>query len=219
MRDLGCREMELSLGAFAVGALEPLDRAEVDSHLERCPRCRSTTAELQDVTDLMGLVSAGSAALAADGSALPRPTVPTPAPPARRRTRLLARTLAAAAAVAVILIVTGVAVSTWLGSDPVQAVRVQATDPGTGVAAAVTLTPVEVGTELRLRLTGVPRRATCQLVVVAADGRRTVAATWLATYAGTARVTGTTDLSRSEVSRLVVATPDGEVFVSVPVGT
>ncbi len=101
--------------------------------------------------------------------------------------------------------------------DRVQAVRVQATDPGTKVAAAVTLTPVEVGTELRLRLTGVPTRATCQLVVVAADGRRTVAATWLATYAGTARVTGTTDLARSEISRLVVASPDGEVFVTLPV--
>ncbi len=85
MSDLGCREAERSLGVLAVGALDPADRAGVDSHLAQCPRCRSTLAELRDVTDLMGLVTAGSAELAATGSPVPRPAVPAPPPAGRRR--------------------------------------------------------------------------------------------------------------------------------------
>ncbi|MGZ4616135.1 MAG: hypothetical protein ACXV4A_11280, partial [Actinomycetes bacterium] len=79
------------------------------------------------------------------------------------------------------------------------------------------LQPVEVGTELTLRVSGVPTRQACQLVVVGDDGRRSVAASWLATYAGTARVTGTTSLSPSRIASLVVATPEGRVLATLPV--
>jgi hypothetical protein len=68
-----------------------------------------------------------------------------------------------------------------------------------------------------MNISGVPPQQKCQLVVVAADGHRSVAASWLATYSGTARVTGTTNLSRTQIARLDVSTPSGRVLVSLPV--
>jgi hypothetical protein len=128
--------------------------------------------------------------------------------------------LAAASLAAALALAAFVLVGTPFGagiSPTVHPTLAQATDPQTHVRASATMRPVEVGTELTLRLSGVPTQQACQLVVVGVDGRRSVAASWLATYAGTAKVTGTTSLSRSQIARLVVATPDGRVLVSLPV--
>jgi hypothetical protein len=54
-------------------------------------------------------------------------------------------------------------------------------------------------------------------VAVGRDGTREVAATWVADYEGQATVTGTTSLTRADLARLDVTTPDGSTLVAVAV--
>jgi putative zinc finger protein len=223
MSPLTCRATELSLGALAVGALEEGARAEVDDHLAMCRSCTATLAELDELTALMAQVSAAEAEAVlgpleplpeAPPTRPPETHVPTPVRPRFRRRLIAAGSLGAAA---VLALVVAVAAPFGAGTAPTsRPTHAQATDPQTHVSASATLRPVEVGTELTLQLSGVPTRQACQLVVVGEDGRRSVASSWLATYAGTARVTGTTSLSQSQIAQLVVSTPDGRVLVSLP---
>lgn len=224
MSHLSCRDAELSLGSLAVGALEVEARADVGDHLAVCPICTATLAELEELAALLGRVSATEAEMVLGGSApqpLPPLDLPNPAPapaPGPRRVRrrpVAVVSLLGAAMLAAFMLIAAPFASEGPPADRLTQAR--ATDPQTHVRASVTMQPVEVGTELTLRLSGVPTRQACQLVVVGNDGRRSVASSWLATYAGTAEVTGTTSLSRSQIAQLVVATPDGRVLVTLPV--
>ncbi|MGZ4609777.1 MAG: anti-sigma factor family protein [Actinomycetes bacterium] len=223
MSPLSCRAVELSLGAVAMGALEPGERVAVDAHLAVCPRCTATLAEFDEVAGLMNQVTAAEAEAALGGAPFPlaRPQTelvmpPETGRPARRSRRLVAAVslCGAAAAIAGVLVLGPFASD---GAPPPRTTHSSVLDPQTHVRASATLQPVEVGTELTLRVSGVPTRQACQLVVVGDDGRRSVAASWLATYAGTARVTGTTSLSPSRIASLVVATPEGRVLATLPV--
>src|SRR5690242_8535108 len=44
------------LGAYALGALEPAEAAEVEAHLTTCAECRAELAELSELKDLLGEV-------------------------------------------------------------------------------------------------------------------------------------------------------------------
>jgi hypothetical protein len=59
----------------------------------------------------------------------------------------------------------------------------------------------------------------CRLVVVGSDGRREVAATWRATYLGTAEVTGAAAIPRADVAAVDVVTRAGHRLVRVPIST
>jgi hypothetical protein len=106
--------------------------------------------------------------------------------------------------------------STVLSPGP-GVVEVSATSPATSVAARIVVTPTDTGTQLALTLTGVEAGQHCRLVVVAKDGSREVAATWVANYEGEAVVTGTTAVTRADLARLEVTTPEGGTLVEVPV--
>jgi hypothetical protein len=54
-------------------------------------------------------------------------------------------------------------------------------------------------------------------VAVDASGHREVASTWVASYRGSAVVSGSTALPQSSIERLVVETLDGRTLVTVPV--
>ena len=59
-------ELEELLGAYALDALEPEERQEVDEHLVSCPRCRAELAAHRDVAALLGNAVAGTPAAAPD---------------------------------------------------------------------------------------------------------------------------------------------------------
>ncbi|MGI8452084.1 MAG: zf-HC2 domain-containing protein, partial [Streptosporangiaceae bacterium] len=42
----GCAEIRAALGVYVVGAIDPADRAAVDSHLAWCTGCREELAGL-----------------------------------------------------------------------------------------------------------------------------------------------------------------------------
>jgi hypothetical protein len=79
----------------------------------------------------------------------------------------------------------------------------------------VWLRPSDAGTALRIELGGVPAEATCRLVVVDRDGRREVAASWRASYSGTASVDGSTAFPAERLASLRVET-DAGTLLSVP---
>lgn len=63
---MDCAEARLSLGVYVLGAIDPAERALVDSHLATCRDCRDELAGLAGLPALLARVSTGEAiALAA----------------------------------------------------------------------------------------------------------------------------------------------------------
>jgi len=96
-------------------------------------------------------------------------------------------------------------------------VAIQTLDSHSQVDAAVTLNQRTKGSEVRLRLRGVPPGEHCSLIAYARDGDREVAATWVASYVGTANVSATTAIPTDQLRELDVVTADGHRLVRMAV--
>jgi hypothetical protein len=81
------------------------------------------------------------------------------------------------------------------------------------IRAAVVLTPQTSGSRLSMTLTGVQPAQSCDLVIESVDGRREVTASWKATYEGAATITGSTSAWPQQISRMLVATPQGDTLL------
>lgn len=221
--------VRLELGALVLGALDADDRARVEAHLAGCDECCAELAELAPLPGLLHRVPEADVLRSADASTAPtEPTldlVPAVLALADRQVRARRATLRRRWAVVGIAatVLGGVAIGTGalLHDSPVpQAaptpVVVHATDPTTGVEAQVTLTSSPVGTDLALRLTGVPAGEECRLVATAGD-QRDVTASWDATYTGEATFTGSTHFSVDQIDMLVIETPTGQTLLTMPV--
>ncbi len=211
-----CEQAELALGALVLGALEPVERAAVQAHLNGCVRCRGTLGEFAELPGLLSRLSPEEAAYGLPEPSpdlLPRMVAAARGVTAERRRRRRLLAVAAAAVLAVSGTAAGLGLS---GSDvPAQTV-VSATDSSTRVHAMISFARAGVGTSLTVAVSGVAPEEHCQLVVVAADGTREVAAIWVATYAGDARVQGSTRLPREEIREVMVVTDDGRQLVGAP---
>ncbi|HEU4674503.1 MAG TPA: zf-HC2 domain-containing protein [Motilibacteraceae bacterium] len=219
-----CAEVRLSLGAHVLGALEPAERADVEAHLAACPGCREELAELAVLPGLMSRVDLSDLDLSADESDVSSETsaehvldavlfqVARERRAARRRRAVLTTVgLVAAAAVAAVLalVVPGRAPSA--PPAPVAAARTVAADGPGGVHFTADLAPRGWGTEVVLHLSGVPRGQWCQLVAVGRDGRTEIAASWVASYAGRADVTGATSVPLASLAALRITTDQGTI--------
>jgi hypothetical protein len=206
-----------ALGVYVLGAVDDGERARTEAHLARCAECRR---ELEGLMPLPGYL----ARLAPDEVAALEHVARPPAGLLTRlratqavsRTRLRRQRLAVAAALAVALVAGVLAAGRGTGG-PAQVTRAIAADRGTGVRAEVDVTPRPSGTGLTLRMRGATPGERCRLVVLGRDGRRDVAATWTATYRGSADVTGTTAIPQADVSALDVVTSAGRRLVHIPV--
>lgn len=209
-----CSEARISLGVYVIGALEPAERAAVESHLAECPACREELVRLAGLPGLLGRLSVDD--VLTDGVAERAPDHVLEralAEIARRRRRGRQRLLAAAAVIAVGGTAAGIALST-AGAAPGR--TLSATDARTHVHAVVHLTRAASGTDVSLRLAGVPARDRCALVAVAKDGHQEVAASWVATYDGEATVRGETAIPASELKALRIVEAGGRTLLSLP---
>jgi anti-sigma-K factor RskA len=144
-------------GAYAVDALDDLERARFEKHLQECPDCAAEVSSLREAAALLALsVDAGpspelrSRVLAEISTVRPLP----PTAPAQEVVRRTARRFPqlVAAAVAAVLLATGVGVTAWHpwnrsrpGEQPVAAQVMDAPDsrrqtlevPGGGSATVV----------------------------------------------------------------------------------
>lgn len=209
-----CADRRGDLAAHLLGALGAEESADLQRHLPGCAGCSAELAEMAGLPDLLALVPAerfGTGPAEPDAGFADR-LVATAARRQRVRHR---RWIAVASAVAILAGAAGVAAAEL--PDRPASQHLQAADGATGVSAQVTLQPRASGTAIALRISGVPDRAECTLLAVARDGRRDVAGSWQATYAGTATMAGSTAIPESQLSRLVVDTTAGQQLIVIPV--
>ncbi|MFB6888279.1 anti-sigma factor family protein [Kitasatospora sp. NPDC056327] len=173
-------------GAYALGVLDPVERAAFEAHLATgCPQCTELLSELAPVEALLGEYAA-----AAD---LVNP-VPRPDPvlldrlvaevrASRRRGKV--RRLVLVAAAAALTIAGPVVTATVITADSPPAVtataaahRFTATDPATGAHAVVGVDTAPWGSRVTLELSGVQGPLTCHLVAVSSTGAHQTVTTW-----------------------------------------
>ncbi|MET8864408.1 zf-HC2 domain-containing protein [Nonomuraea sp. NPDC004580] len=93
------------------------------------------------------------------------------------------------------------------------------TNRADGYRATVQALPAENGTELGVRVTGIPVGTTCGLVVVAADGRRETTETWKIapdTYRERTVFSRRTSLALSEITHFEVVDESGKPLIAIP---
>jgi hypothetical protein len=205
-------DVEMLVAGYVLGVLEPADRDLVRDHLPTCAGCRAALAEIAPLPAMLARVSPEDAAadLPVPGDAMLGRLLAAAGETKRARRR---HWYAAAAAVAVLAIggtATGLALSHGGDDD-----RLRMTAAQSGISATLDVRPAASGTEFGLELAGVAPNEHCRLVAVAADGHREIAASWTATYRGTAKFDGSTALPAGQISRLVVETEDGRELASV----
>jgi hypothetical protein len=208
------------------GLMHRLDPFERDAAAE--PRS-SQSASQQSASQQSASQQSAAQQSAAQQSAAQRSSPPQPLPLvplelrerlvlAARKERTRRRRWAAGIAAAAVFVALSLAAaaSSGLWSDR-QATVASATDARTSVRADVRLMPDATGSALALSLTGVTPAEHCKLVAIDAQGRRDVAAAWVATYDGRATVTGHTSFRPDQITRLVVVTDAGSTLVRVPI--
>lgn len=210
-----CADRRGDLGAHLLGVLEPAEVAGLEAHLSDCDSCAAEMADLAGLADLLALATpdrVGAVPAGPDAGFADR-LVAAAAHRQRLRRR---RWLAGAAAAAIVVGAAATAGAELVGSPAGTPAHAAAT--AGGVSARVTLQPRASGTAITVQVSGVPAGQECVLLAVARDGRREIAGTWRASYAGTAAVQGTTAIPEGQLVRLVVDTSDGHQLVAVPVG-
>jgi RNA polymerase sigma-70 factor (ECF subfamily) len=215
-------ELRFSLAAYVMGALTPPERDVIDAHLADCPGC---VAELDQLTTLplfLDLVSGEEVALMGSGGSAPDDHLVdrvVGAALAERRASRRKRWLASVAAAVVLIAGSSVAGVLLAPSDRpavTNAAVFDQTDPGTHAWARIAVQQRGWGASLQLTLTGVPAGEHCKLVAVGRDGSTDVAASWEATYKGTATLTGATSLQLASTAAYDVVTFAGQRLVHVP---
>jgi anti-sigma factor RsiW len=222
------------LGAHALGLLDPMQSRAVEEHLAGCAACRSEWEELRGMVDLLDNV-APEAFLEGppDADFVLRRTlrqVRVEATRQRRRRRLV-MTGVAAAALGVVL-----ASGMQLGREtappsgviaaPAPAPAAPEAAPGDivltgggepGVSMTATLTPAAGWVRLTADVQGVPAGERCHIMVVARDGTRHIAGSWLVSPSGWREgvsLDGSALVPIDEVAAVVVENEAGREFAT-----
>ncbi|GAA4999122.1 zf-HC2 domain-containing protein [Actinopolymorpha pittospori] len=138
-----CGEVRDSLGAYALGALEPAEAAAVRDHLAGCPECQAAQAELAGIPDLLGLLrleEVEQGVVEPDELGLQRLLGRVRAERGRDRRRRLRAALVAAALVVIVAGGGGWAVAHWQG-ETAPVVAQQSPTPTTPTPAPTPTTP------------------------------------------------------------------------------
>jgi anti-sigma factor RsiW len=216
------------LGAHVLGLLDGDDARAVDAHLAVCGQCRQEWEELRAMAELLDEVPPEALLEGPpDGDLVLRRTLRQIRAEARagRRRRLVVGAAVAAVALAVVL-GGGVVVGRAMAPDP--SVLAQPPAPGTTIltgtgpgGAELTASVVPAAGWVRLTATvdGVPAGQRCRLVVVARDGSRAVAGSWLVSAAGEHDGTtlhGSAIVAPDQVAAVLVENEAGREFVVAP---
>lgn len=218
------------LSAHVLGLLDAAQSRALEEHLAVCPDCRAEWEELHQMVDLLddvppeafldGPPDGGDLVLQRAIRRVRRETV------ARRRRRIL--TLVGAAAVALAVVLAGGVMIGRTTAPPIIAAA-PALSPDAvalsgggdrGVAMTASVSPAAGWVRLRATVVGIPAGERCRLVVVAADGRREVAGSWLVSPAGEREGTtldGSALVAPDEVAAVVVENEAGHEFATAQI--
>ena len=216
----------VELGALALGLLDPDRTRAVEQHLTRCAPCRRDLEDLTAVTDLLGEVPPEALLEGPpDGDLVLHRTLRQirVEAAAERRRRLVPRLASAAAAVA-LLLAGGVAVGRATAPEPVVvasaaprdgAVTLRGDGPS-GVSMAAMISPAMGWVRLSATVRGIPAGERCRVIVLARDGRREIAASWLASAKGQkdgTQLDGAAIVAPDQVAGVAVENEAGKQFV------
>jgi len=226
---MNCDYVSISLGAYALGTLDLVDRAVVEEHLDGCESCRAALEEIAGLPQLLSLLTVSDIAVLGDhdptrfeagdelyqrlAAVASEDIVHEQEVSSRRRGR---RWLAAAAA-AVVVAGSGTAVGLWATQQHHSPWRTVSATGTAGVKMSVGLDPQATGTALRVSVTGLHTDEQCWLYAIDSNGHRDLAGSWTSTYKGNAQQTGSTDIPSSQLSQLVLVGTNHQTLVSVPV--
>jgi hypothetical protein len=209
----------MDVAAYVLDALEPAEAEELRLHLVGCAECQPEYDELCGLPNVLHRLTPSDVDEIVAPVELPAELWEDLLARAAARRGRLTRRRAMSVAAAVAAVAAGFVTGVVLPHDHPPATvstTVAATDPHSWVHASITLTSRTWGTQIRLRLSGVTWVQQCMLVVSSANGKRDVAASWLANYQGSLNVTGTTAIPVREIRHLDVVTTTGRLLVSVP---
>lgn len=226
------------LGAYVLGALDEQEVREMDEHLASCPDC---TRELDDLRAMEAYLGEVPPEAMLDGPPeggdllLQRTLRQVRAERggvARRRQITLG---AAAAVVAAVVLGAGVFVGkvtspsdgvaqqappTTVAPDPAGTKLATATDPATKASMTVKVVPAAGWVRTNFAIAGIPEGEKCRIFVVAKDGSRQEAGSWVVSKKGAAEGTnldGSALVAPNDVGSVVVENFAGKKFVEVPV--
>jgi hypothetical protein len=203
MTTMDCSEARLSLGVYVLGAIDPAERAMVDSHLADCRECRDELASLEGLPALLARVSAEEAAALATGDPQPTREEAAEAPgqlvakvldlrAARRRRRRWTELVIGVAAA--IVIAAGVFGGLRLTAAPAAAPPAAsgqtynhgpygpwqtASGNSDDMTAVVDYRTMTWGTQLEAKVTGIPAGTTCQIWAIGPGKTRVLAGSWI----------------------------------------
>ena len=182
-----CGHCRSELGVYVLGAIGPAERAWVDEHLAACQWCRDELAALAGLPGLLRRVPPDLALRALTDAPGDTPS----GPDVNRlisRVSVIRRRRRITAAAAALLIGTAAAVGLHAlqgrpASTTAAVTQWTDTDTGanatTGTRATVRYAAERWGTELEVRVTGVPAGTRCRLRVVDARGQGVAAGGWV----------------------------------------
>jgi hypothetical protein len=211
--------------AVALLTRTPLEVA-VTEHLDACPECRDELAGLAPLPGLLSMIDASDLQAAEIGEpARPALLERLLAAAARERRQRRVRVLAIAAS---LVLVFAVPLGIWgalqsrdnppttVGSGVVSPQIVwTAKNPVTGVAGRAQVWKAAWGSDLNVSVSGVPWGTRCTVVVVTEDGQTETAATWQASYSGTAQVRGTVAAPIGTIKRIDIVDDAGRVLLTI----
>jgi anti-sigma factor RsiW len=217
-----------SLGAYVLGALDRQEMRAMEQHLASCRRCQAELAELRMTrAALDGLPPEAMLDGPPDGADLLlqrtlRQIRRETGQQVRRR-----RTMAASAAVVVAVAFAGGGVvlgrttappGTTQAAAPAGTRTASATDNATGAKMTVSVQPAAGWVRVNASVAGIPKGEKCRLYVVARDGTREEAGSWLVSELGAQNGTqldGAALVAPADVASVEVEDFGGQKYVSV----
>jgi anti-sigma factor RsiW len=231
-----CEHGSTLLGAHLLGGLDPADTDEIEQHMATCAGCGPEAAELGRLRALLDEVPPEAFL---DGPPDGDLVVERAIRQVRRersggqRNRWLLGAAAAAVVIAA-LVTAGVVIgrgtdtrvtaqpttSTITPAPPAGTKIMQATDPTTNARITVRIVPAAGWVRVHAAVAGVQAGQRCRVVVVAADGTREVAGSWLVSPTGEQQGTaldGAALVRPEDVRAVVVENFDGRQLVTATV--
>ena len=224
------------LGAYVLGVLDEREVRAVEAHLASCPRCRAELADLRVAQEAMGDVPPEAlldGPLEGGDLLLQRTLRQVRSERGGQvRRRRVGLGLAAAAVAAVVLgggfavgrstapDVAAVGPTTTQPAPPAGTRLGSATDPVTGARMTVQVRPAAGWVRVNASVAGIAQNEKCRLFVVAKDGSRQEAGSWLVSSAGEkdgTNLDGSALIAPEDVAAIEVRNFDDERIVTVPV--